>query len=419
MNRRGAEGGFTVTEMLVSVLITSIVILAASMLFDFNRRVATSEIQVADLQQSLRAGLREVTKTVRVAGRGGMPASIDEGNGSGNDVFRAASGAVEILNNVTDANRTLVAGGVKALRGSDVLIVRGVLEGAVVRAEPPTYNNSDLSLATGGTIVINRNTAVVVDQDLADLTDAVTDGSADPAIIMQSTPSEPYIVAEIFSGGSSATSDQVSVRFGLSGGTHSADYRALWTDDANEDALALADGAYVGVLRERRFFVYNASGNDSDESSPTAIEPVLGYLDFYPGTSTAVNNNPTPIANGIYDLQVALGFDSTNDPTGAQPIPMTVWESDDGLNDDWLFNAAGETDAAAPWRGASLDVVAPLRYIRISVVGIADRPDPYYEGDPVTALEDRAYGTDAVLNSPTALSYQRRLLTSQISVRNL
>ena len=54
--RPRSSRGFTLVELLISLAVMTIVILAALMIFDFNSRLARVQTQVSDMQQALRAG---------------------------------------------------------------------------------------------------------------------------------------------------------------------------------------------------------------------------------------------------------------------------------------------------------------------------------------------------------------------------
>jgi len=94
-----SEGGFTVVELTISLAVTVIVLLAVLQLFDFSSKISRVQSNVADMQQTQRVAHYELSKIVRMAGRGGLPA------GSMPDGF-----AVSVRDNVPVASTIGAAG---------------------------------------------------------------------------------------------------------------------------------------------------------------------------------------------------------------------------------------------------------------------------------------------------------------------
>src|SRR5262245_34161643 len=74
--RSPREEGFTLIEMMVSLLVFLVVILGVLALFDVNSRLARNQGRVADMQQSLRFAQYDMVRRIRMAARGGLPASL-------------------------------------------------------------------------------------------------------------------------------------------------------------------------------------------------------------------------------------------------------------------------------------------------------------------------------------------------------
>ena len=101
-----------------------------------------------------------------------------------------------------------------------------------------------------------------------------------------------------------------------------------------------------------------------------------------------------PLAEGIEDMQVAVGVDNNGD--GALTELGSI-----ANDDEWLFNVAGE----------SLPVGSTINAIRITLVARATKA---VVGNPaylLPAVEDRVAGT-----APDA--FRRRVLTSTVEIRN-
>jgi len=144
------------------------------------------------------------------------------------------------------------------------------------------------------------------------------------------------------------------------------------------------DGFQIGsvVLRGRaaRFFVADASDGtpmlwmDPDADGPAEAEP---------------------LAEGIEDMQIAIGVDLDGDG---------ILRDDGSDTDEWFYNAPGDADPPDP-------TVKPWAAIRISMVArtMGDRGPVPVSARP--ALEDRAAGTMDI--------HRRRVLSSVVEIRNL
>ena len=65
--------GFTLIEMMVSLVLMTMLILAAFELFDMGGKMARAQTNISDMQQSLRAAQYDVVRLIRMAGRGPLP----------------------------------------------------------------------------------------------------------------------------------------------------------------------------------------------------------------------------------------------------------------------------------------------------------------------------------------------------------
>jgi prepilin-type N-terminal cleavage/methylation domain-containing protein len=109
-------------------------------------------------------------------------------------------------------------------------------------------------------------------------------------------------------------------------------------------------------------------------------------------------DTPEPIAEGVEDLQVAVGTDVNSDGTVAE---------DGSPADEWFrnVNAVGETDAPAM-------TVKPPRAIRITLVARSVEEGSATPSYFRPAVEDHA-------GSATPDVYRRRVLTTTVEIRNL
>jgi prepilin-type N-terminal cleavage/methylation domain-containing protein len=120
-------------------------------------------------------------------------------------------------------------------------------------------------------------------------------------------------------------------------------------------------------------------------------------------TDIAAAGPGQPLAEGVEDLQIALGIDSTNTASYA----LVEGPSN---TDDWLYNVAGE---AYPVLSTGTIATTTLRAVRVTLIAITTSK---YIGNTTSfvrpAAEDRAVGT-------TTDNFRRRVLRTIVEVRNI
>ena len=125
-------------------------------------------------------------------------------------------------------------------------------------------------------------------------------------------------------------------------------------------------------------------------SIDTSTNPPMLMIDpDGPGTAT-----PEPIAEGVEDLQIVLGFDQNGNGVIESPIGTAA---DD---DEWAFNVAGEAQPA----------LAKVRQVSVSITARTPMPES------ATAQVPRFGGDRAAGN--TADRYLRRTVTEVITIRS-
>ena len=430
--RLRAEAGFTLAEVMVTLAITTIVIVAMLALFDINTRIARVEGHVSDMQQSLRIAQSEMIRSVRMGSRGGLPVALfPEGPFTGR--FLPAGVAVEVANNV--AAGTLIAGNAAApvLEGTDVLTVRGVFT-TVYQANPAgagftlTDSNND-KIPETGQLILSNVTPTGVPQDLQPLADAIdaTKGAgsnpANPEAFMMANPiTDFYAVVEIDGSSTYVKSGgvvtQATVNFNCSGTTRSDLYKLLSkSGHFPEDMTAVA---YVGVLEEHRYYIRET--RTLNAANVTAMEPVLARARLYPGTNIPYANKDENLqeemADGIFDLQVALAVDSNGD--------TRITEGTDAASrkaDEWLFNETGDdTATTATWNGTSINP-ARLYYVRVNTLARTARRDPQtrWQAAALSRVEDKDYTAAPfqLFNNSTERKFRRQSLQTVVDLRSL
>jgi Tfp pilus assembly protein PilW len=440
--RRRTEAGFTLVELTIALFVTVEVVLAVLLLFDFSNKLSRVQSNVTDMQQSLRIAQYDTVRLIRMAGRGGLPEGTSPAVAN---AYRGAAIAVE--DNVAPNTHITDAASPTVLAGTDILTVRGVFSSPVYHPASFTLDNlPSPNLATKGTVVVKAVLPVdpkaapdaTMTQDISALKTAVQNaqnGATPEALILVGADETVFAVVELDPGTSDTTqAGQVTLGFRITGGTNTPQYAGL--SAGGGFPAALNNAWTVGILEEYRFYVREEYANSAAPTTDT-LTSKLSRARVFPnttkawGTGTAAANATNlqlDIADNVTDFQVALGFDS---PQGAGSISAgtsTAIEDLNSANDDWLFNAAGDSPdtpaKVANWNGS------PLYYVRLTTLVRTDRPDQQYTAPLITRIEDRDY-TGSPFNDPVVTNattgdtsthnrnYRRRLLQTIIDLRNL
>lgn len=350
------DSGFTLVELLVSLAVTTVLILGVLATFDFTARMNRVQMNVADMQQSLRVSQNEVVKLARMAGRGGLPANF----------------AVRVTNNVPDNTRLVPAQPATAvLSGTDMVTVRGVFSSSLYQVEyldPATWTSPDAS-GNGSVVVLEE--AAGVPQDLAKLEEKLTETAGETLLLV--TPFDTYAIAQIqdfaevddFKG----TLDGLRLNFTA----YSAD--AVLGGDLTPGFQAIA---YVGILEEYVFYVRDVAAGGAAWAAGD-IAPKLARARMWPGQNVPYEGDPSnailDIADGILDLQATLGFGVA----GAPELRLSTLARTDRRDPDTKFRA-------------------PLL---------------------PAMVEDHAYAAGHRFNADAQRRYRWRLMQSNINLRNL
>lgn len=410
-----SEQGFTLLEVITSLFVLVIILVATLALFDFSAKITRAQTHVAEMQQSLRIGQYQVVRQLRMAGRGGLL------RGPFPDTT-----AVHVRNNVPDAgNDAFIAVGdatsPKVVPGTDVLTVRGVFSGMIYHINPPgaalTINfdaNTPPNPVSGTIRIQDPIPETGVSQDLTPLIDAVD--RQDAIVIVSPLGGGLYGVVEL-DPTTSSTTDPSSIELGftISGGVRTASYLAISPGGRFPDELRSA--AYVGLLEEHRYYLRERYEIDGDDTSPARHR--LSQAQFYPGTQTPYDNNASnlslDIADNIIDFQVALGIDTDFDNVVAEDSPPST-------TDEWLYNHPDDDPSAdlTKWNGTTQ--TPRLFFARITTLAQTERRDLRHVDLPIDRIEDRIYNEPATPTTPAEerdRSHRRRVLQSVVDMRNL
>jgi len=411
VGQRGA--GFSLVELMISMLILVAILVGVLALFDLNNKIARAQMQVAGMQQSIRIAQYNMIRNTRMAARGGLPRGL-----------LPAGIALGVRNNVGidpgDDPEIAGAGSPPVVVGTDVLTIRGVIGTSVYQLNPAPGADFVLdnpAAPTSGTLTVRDPSPTTgVPQDLSALRKAIgADGGTGlpEALILVSPASDAiYAVVELDPlGSSSPDSTTVTLAFKISGGTHTDEYSQLSSTPGGFPPN-LTSVTFVGLVEEYRYYIreeYAIAGDDTSE-----VMPRLSRAHVYPGTDVAhaadVLNLQSDIADSVLDLQIALAIDTDGDGSIL----------DDGTAaDEWLFNHADDdpTDTAT-WNAG----LKPLYSVRINTLARTDRRDRNYVAPLIQAIEDRDYTETDPPASQTALEdrmFRRTLLQTIVDLRNL
>jgi hypothetical protein len=399
------QAGFTLVELLVSLFVTVILLLGVLALFDFNNRIARVQTHLADIQQSLRVAQYDIVRLVRMAGRGGLPASEPAGLAPRH---LPTGVAVSVRDDVPPATFMLPAQpATRILEGTDVLTVRGVISAPLYQINTTAIGvltlTPDPQNPTDGTLVIQDHSPTGVPQTLQPLKDAIDANRPEALLLVSPLDDANFAVVELVPAGSSVADGQATLNFRVTGSAESNAMGLLSSGGRFPPNLRVA---YAGILEEYRFYVREEHVEPANLASDLA--PKLSRARFLPGTEIVYAgeeaNAAVDVADNIMDLQVALGVDLDGDG---------LIEDLGTAADEWLFNHEDDMDAPERWQVNP----ARLHYVRVATLVQTDRRDPQYQGPLLVQLENRVYDTS--FNTRESRMYRRRTLQTVVDLRNV
>ena len=127
---RPGQGGFSLVELLVTLTLTLGVILGVARILDSARTLYTAQMHVAEMQQSARGAMADITRHLRMLGRGGLPAA-SAGRSWPDGI------ALGVANNVPAGTRILagVTSAPAVATHTDILTVRGVFDSPILQLD--------------------------------------------------------------------------------------------------------------------------------------------------------------------------------------------------------------------------------------------------------------------------------------------
>jgi len=423
--RRG-EAGFTVAELAVTLIVLVEIILACLLLFDTSGKIGKAEMQVADMQQSVRVGQYQIVRMVRMAGRGELPVTNNPTGALSANLF--AGTALALRNNVTAGNGIITGkaptdppatlSNPRVVTGSDVLTVRGVFSTPLYQinySDPKAFTYNPV---TGlGTVTISATSPTGVPQPFdstgapGSFADAIANNRPEALILVSPLDDTIYGVAQLDPGSSQITGTAPALIAKLAFTTVNVGNVPL---SANGTFPTMKNVAYVGILEEYRFYVREVHAKSSDLTSE--LNPRLSRARFYAGSDNPWNADVTnlyqDIAAGVLDLQIAMGFDLNGDGVVTDANSAT---------DEVLFNSPADSATSAPWSPLP-SPFPPLEYLRVNVLARTSRHDVHYRAPLIASIEDHAYSQNPTNpgdpNGANELNMRRRWSQTIVAIRN-
>lgn len=469
--RPSSRAGFTLVEMIVVVFLLAIAMLGILAVFDASARLNKSEQEVADAQGAVRYGIYQMTRTIRMAGAGGLfvtQAVLNRPDPALPGITVAAGGGYD---NVTGATVTNLSGQVLTVRpGTDMIEVRGVIFSPLLGFDlssgcAPCQTGRDCSPCVGSTdVMVDTITALPdigehVNNDASNrpqfaAIDAYTLGvsATNPMLVLVSAAAD-----EIHGGCSALNGPQlfpqatynvgaITAPTNLVGGNTlgPVDFtaaRGLEFNNENPADAGIAAQPFnnvrrAGILDDVVYFVSNGVAN-ADELHPTLMQGIRRGDRF----------DVVPLAEDVEDMQIAYGVDVNNDDAVTRTVPTTATDTD--LNsssqvngDEWVPNAPGENTPYTPIQFQSDPApgtfphgtaAAPahcplLRAVMIALVAKSRDSDPTYRAPAafgVRVMNVSGSGTPFIpatavysTGPTTEPHHRRRVQTLRINLRN-
>ncbi len=446
---RSYDAGFTLVEMIVVTLLLLISMLGLLAVFDASARINKNETDVADAQGSVRYGIYQMTRVIRMAGAGGLyvTQAVLNHNDPSMPGISPGGASYDNVQGVTIANGTATPTVVKD--GTDMIEIRGVIFSPLVGFDLQTGCNSctgtqslNVNPIVGDPLIgqhvnndaTNRPQFATIDAYTAGATTAnpmfvlVEDGNSDlhsgcssptPGGVTR-YPQPSYNVGVLDHPTQLVSSNTFgTVDFGASlGERFNAEMPSL---DTPEPAVPIQKVRRAGIMDDIVFFI----GTDQT-ADPQGLHPFLAQ-----GIRRGDHFDVTILAEDVEDMQIAYGVDSNTDNsiatlcTALPPDDADPNVSTRANCDEWQPNVDTEsvfvdtrfqlqTPFVPGHGGVSTTNHCPtLHGVMISVVAKAKDSDPTYRGPAAQGF--KAMNSTAV---PVTGNFRRRVQTLKINLRN-
>jgi prepilin-type N-terminal cleavage/methylation domain-containing protein len=441
-DRPRRDAGFSLIEMLIAMVIAVQLLVAALTVFDVHNKMARVQMQITEVQQALRVAQFDISRVVRLAGRGTLSSTFTTFTGPGGGEW-LRSAAIEVRNNLTDdADREVAFGFTDTplvVEGTDMLTARGCMSGRLLLVNNQTVGDFQIDTGVPGTVDFGEVTLRKVRPDMRNqyLGEFLEPGFDDPIVIQSATSRGVYAVAEVT---------------GVAGDLNAVTLTLDWTSNLvpPNPMVNLPDpdmsASFVCVLEEYRYYIRENFAVPGDDTSQ--ILPRLSRARMIPGTELPYKNDianlSLDVADQIFDLQIAMAFDTDwdvdgegdgstadpgafiddNDTLGADDVLYEGAADDTRDTDDWLFNSSLDDAHHVNFRVNRASTTRPpqLLNLRINTVARTLRPDPGFIAPDFDAVvghdwiedQDMDAAPNDVWKQGQNRNYRRRMLRTNI-----
>lgn len=442
--RRGSSG-FTLVEMIVVTLLLMIAMLGLLAVFDASARINKSETDVADAQGSVRYGIYQMSKVIRMSGAGGLfvTQAVLNAPAPTANLPGITIGSATGYDNVTGASVTRWSGAPVPVRdGTDMLEIRGVIQSPLLGFDLKggcagcTSSNDVVTDPIVGDPLIGQHmnnqatnrpqfaaidtyTAgavtepmfVIVSASNADLHPGCSDPNPGGA---QRFPQLLYNVGLLTNKTQMVltnTGTFPSVDFG---NTRAQAFNSELPATGGNPPQSITNVRRAGVLDDFIFFI----GTDP-VADPTGLHPFLAQ-----GIRRGDKFEVSRLAEDVEDMQVAYGIDANDDGSVTRDIAcsaITALDPDPNYStkagcDEWRPNVNGEAPPVATdfIRPGTPDTHCPrLHAVWVSLLAKARDSDPTYRAPAASGYH--------IMNStatPITGRFRRRVQNMRVNLRN-
>ncbi len=446
-------GGFALLEVVVAALVGGLLLVGFLSFLDSGARLNKEEIGVADAQASVRYGLAQVVRAVRMAGAGGLFVTQAVLTRPDSDLGGVNAPPDDDYDNVIGGTVLDLSGRSLPVRpGTDVLEIRGVIFSPLLGFDDQSGCGSCTGIAdlmaraaTSYGHVNDDPTNRPQFSEIDSYTQGASDGNpmlvlvaggddlhagcSDPTAKRSHTPQPTYTVGRL----AAPTSLSAAGTFGRLD-FESPLARAFTTENprdpaAPEPSRALTAVRRAGVLDDVLYFI-----DDSDPWHPALAR----------GLRRGGRFDVVAVADDVEDFQVAYAVDGLYGLDGVSPdgrlerlLAPTLRDPDPDTStipggDEWApnieeerafeptdFQSAEPPPPGFPHVGAASDAHCPLlRAIMISLVAKSPDPDPVYRGADSFGVRTMNSPREARLYPSDSARFRRRSLTAVVNFRN-
>lgn len=469
VSRFRAQRGFTLIEALVAILVGVIALLGLYQLVDASNKLTKQQTEVADVQQSARIGVSELSRIIRQSRVGGLY--------FGNAVLPFAN------NSLGGVSLQDLSGASHFIRyGTDVIEVRGVISGDryILDENNVTCGASNCAATTPIRVRIRARASLGFvnfpsDGTLPSLAtrrapfyfvvqngenQGVTVGGSTYLVtvyvvgLVNADTSGGWYTLDTTTGtcasgsnaGNPCTQDSecpgsvctLNPTFEFNMDPTNPGARELNATTTPPFSTTLAKSIAGGAIDVVRFFVDEGGSNAMGLGIDTHPSLAEAVLDPSTGGPTTGRWNIQPLVEEVEDFQIAYGVDGIDGSIHDGGVsPVAVDES--GTNkDEWVGNVAGEVGTYLPISVADgnhsgvdafidtsipagpsnpLPAVPTLRSVWISLVVKSTDPELVYDGPGARGLKILD-STAVSFSAATGRPYRRRPLSLAVSLRN-